>query len=82
MTNLTPIVRKVCEGPKFSNGNTDAEGVAHLVLLELARQNHQKKTKRKRRLFDTSNKDTDTKRRKESTPDSSDLLPEVTRFLR
>ena len=34
---LTPVIEKICSGPKFKNGKTDVAGVAAMVLGKIAR---------------------------------------------
>jgi len=48
-TELTPAIEKICEYPKFQNGQSDSSGVASMILGKIARKKS-KKSKSRRQL--------------------------------
>ena len=50
-TELTPAIEKICEYPKFQNGQSDSSGVASMILGKIARKKSRKSKSRRQLKF-------------------------------
>lgn len=53
VTELTPAIEKICEYPKFQDGQSDSSGVASMILGKIARNKSRKSKSRRQLKFGT-----------------------------